>query len=232
MKLFNHPFSCIINGVSNSGKSFLAAQLIKNRTKYINGEFDKIIYCAKYYTSFPEILKKDKIISFHSSIPSEQIFLNQSNENVLIVIDDLSQEIFESPDVANCFVQGRHRNISLIVMTHALFPKQKNARLCSLNASHIIIFRNLRDCQQIQHLARQICPSDSKSFTKMYLNCCAKPFSHLMLSFGQNIHNLFRYRTNILSDHAEIICDEDELAQYNLETDEKNREIQRITFAI
>lgn len=97
------------------------------------------------------------------------------------------------------FTQGRNRNISTILITQNLFPQFPKARNISLNANYIIVFRNLRDAASINHLARQVCPSNSKSFRDMFINNINKPYSYLLLDFTPTTPDIFRFKSDILS---------------------------------
>lgn len=205
------PFRILIVGASNTGKSTLLADIVLNRDKIINKKIDKIWYCAKYQTSIPAALKTDPLVKFHQGVPSDEICENSEGKNVLIILDDLLETAFQSDTVSSIFTQGRNRSIATILVSQVLFPRYANARNVSLNASHIIYFRNIRDASSINCLARQICPLDSKAFSELFLNNINKPFSYLLMDFQPTTPDIFRYRENILSNRPTIFVDEKDL---------------------
>jgi len=52
-----------------------------------------------------------------------------------------------------------HRNISVLHLTQNLFDKSKYTRTRSLNAHHLILFKNTENVSQFAVLARQIYPN-------------------------------------------------------------------------
>jgi len=201
----------IIAGSSGSGKSVLLSEILLNRNELIDRKIDKIVYCAKYETSIPVSLRSDKSIIYHEGLPTDEMIQNEANENILLCLDDLLESAFSSDIVSRIFTQGRNKNISTILLTQNLFPRYSNARNISLNANYLIIFRNLRDASSISHLARQVCPSNSKEFSELFINNINRPYSYLLLDFTPTTPDVFRYRENILSDCPTIFVNESEL---------------------
>lgn len=205
------PFRMILAGSSGSGKSCLLADIIINRHVLIDKKIDRIIYCAKYATSMPKVLRNNNLIQFHEGLPDEEMVKNEDKKNVLICLDDLLETAFSSDLVSNLFTQGRNRNTSVVLLTQNLFPQFKHARNVSLNANYIIVFRNMRDRSSIGHLAKQVCPGNSRAFSDLFSNHINTPFSYLFLDFTQDVPDVFRYRTDILSDTPSIFTCAEEL---------------------
>lgn len=207
----HHPFHLIIAGSSGVGKTTLLGDIISKRNKSIDAKIDKIIYCAKYETSIPKSIRNESILSFHEGVPTEEMIRNDANENVLFCLDDLLEVAFSSEIVSNMFTQGRNRNTSVILITQNLFPSYPKARNVSLNASGLILYRNIRDASSIHHLAKQVCPSHSKEFAKLFLNNINRPYSYLFLDFTPTTPDVFRYRENILSDYPTVYINDTEV---------------------
>lgn len=208
---FKWPFRIIISGSSGSGKSVLLGEILKEREKIIDQKIDRIVYCAKFKTSVPVLLRDDKNIIFHEGLPTEEMIENDSGEKVLFCLDDLLETAFSSDIVSRLYTQGRNRNLSCILITQNLFPRYPNARNISLNANYIIVFRNLRDSSSISHLAKQICPGNSKAFSNIFTNSINRPYSYLLLDFTQSCADVFRYRENILSNSPCVFISDDDL---------------------
>lgn len=206
---FKVPFRMIMAGSSGSGKSSLLCEILNNKETIFDKKIDKIIYCAKYRTSVPPKLRNT--ITFHEGIPTDDMIQNDVGENILFCLDDLLESAFSSEIVSRIFTQGRNKNISVCLLTQNLFPRYPNARNISLNASYIIVFRNLRDASSISHLARQVCPTNSKAFSELFINNINRPYSYLLLDFTPTTPDVFRYRENILSECPTIYVNESEL---------------------
>lgn len=223
---FKVPFRILVVGCSGSGKSTLVAELIRRRDEFFDTPFQKIFYCAKYSTSVPEIIKDDPILKFHEGIPSDEIIENSDQTHILLVLDDLLESAFSSDTVSSIFTQGRNRKLSIFLLSQNLFPPYAKARNISLNASHIIVFRNLRDSSSIGHLARQVFNSHSKSFCDLFINNVSQPFAHLLFDFStENNANFLRYRENILNKYP-IIYSNDETISESCERYKTSKEVQ------
>ena len=80
------------------------------------------------------------------------------SEPSLIVVDDHMSDINQV--VADIFTKiSHHRNISILHLTQNLFDENKYARTISLNAHHLVLFKNPRDASQFATLARQMYPN-------------------------------------------------------------------------
>ena len=62
------------------------------------------------------------------------------------------------------------------------------------------IFKNPRDKSQIQNLARQFMPTNSKFLTWAYQDATEKPHSYLLLDLTPNTDDRYRVRAKILPD--------------------------------
>lgn len=117
----------------------------------------------------------------------------------LLIIDDLMRET--NSDVVDLFTKGSHHfNISVIYVTQNIFNQGKGRRTISLNAHYIVAFKNPRDRVQIQTLARQVCPDNSRYIQDAYKDATSIPFGYLLFDLKQSTPELWRYRTNIFPD--------------------------------
>ncbi|GFY41062.1 uncharacterized protein TNIN_293251 [Trichonephila inaurata madagascariensis] len=99
-----HPFSMMICGPSNSGKTFFVRRILE--TKLIKPFPNKIIWC---YGIYQKLFEKMSDIEFHEGIPSDV----ENITNALIIIDDLMNEVGDDKKLSNLFTKGsHHRDIS------------------------------------------------------------------------------------------------------------------------
>ena len=120
------PVRVIIAGTSNSGKTTLIQQLLSKKNDYFDGEIGKIIFCCKFTKTVPEKIKE--ICEVNVGLPSSELIerlIESQEEHSIIVIDDLSSEACMSKDVLHLFTTGRHINISVILVLHNLFNKER-----------------------------------------------------------------------------------------------------------
>ena len=168
---FSHPFCMTVAGPTQSGKSYIVFNLLKNQKNFIIPKQKKIIYC---YTVWQPLYSKMLVdisgITFNKGIPD----IDQEKD-VIVVLDDLMNECLENKNILSMFTIGsHHKNISVIFLTQNIYEKGKYARSISLNSHYLIIFQNLRDKAQIQYLGRQLYPQESNFFTEVYNDAVSK----------------------------------------------------------
>jgi ABC-type dipeptide/oligopeptide/nickel transport system ATPase subunit len=144
---FQHPFTLIISGSSGSGKTAFCTRLIKHLKELCTVEkFSEIVWCYSENAAIPTEMKK--IVSFHVGVPK---FQNEKGKPRLVVRDDLINSAY-SRDVCDLFTKGsHHRNISVILISQNLFHQGKYCRDISLNAKYLVVFKNVRDKNQVAH---------------------------------------------------------------------------------
>jgi hypothetical protein len=186
---FQHPMSCIINGPSHSGKSQFALHI------QIQPPPEKIYY---FYGAWNKQFSKYKNIKFIKGIPDEDFEFNPKLRT-LIYIDDLSNEICNNAFVYNLFVKDvHHGNKSVILITHNLFNPGKYFRTISLNTNYMVLFKSIRDTQQIGVLDRQMYGCGSTFLQNVYKACTLKPFGYLVINFKQQTPDCERLSTGVL----------------------------------
>lgn len=190
----------LMAGPSMSGKTTFLKKLIKFKKHMFNVNFKKIIWCYAETNAKPDIPD----VTFHKGI-----LLNYNNENndpILIVLDDLMSDAFNST-VSELFTKGsHHRNTSVILVTQNLFYQTAQSRNISLNAKYIVLFKNPRDKQQFSHLARQIYPENSAELVRVYNDVMRAPHAYFIIDLTQECNELLRFRTDIFNSEYLAIC--------------------------
>jgi hypothetical protein len=119
--------------------------------------------------------------------------INIQNNN-LIVLDDLMSECINSEEIMNLFTVGSHqKNIGVFFLTQNIFSKGKFSIDISLNSNYMIIFKNPRDQQQLQILARQMYPNNSKLHS--YIGQTSRTFT---TRFKEHVNNICKFKNNII----------------------------------
>ena len=194
---FTHPFTSIISGPSNSGKTTFICNLINKSELLIEPKLDRIIYVYSHWQSLFDTLKN---VEFLTSVPNLSDY--DSFQNTLIIIDDFMSEIDQL--ISSYFTRGsHHKNVSVMLVTQNLFHPNKHFRTASLNSQYMIIFKNPRDSLQIKYLARSIFDRDSKRFLEAYTHATTPPFGYILIDLRQHTHHNYRLRTWVLNDHPQ-----------------------------
>ena len=107
--------------------------------------------------------------------------LNKTRKNTVIVIDDLMEEAKDSKLVSKLFTQGRHRNVSVILILQNAFPKGKYNTEISRNAMYIVLFRSPADREQIKRVGQRMFPNNNDRFMDIYCGETEKAYGHILI---------------------------------------------------
>ena len=79
-----------------------------------------------------------------------------------------------------------------------VFDRTPHHRTISLNATYLVLFRNPRDASQVEHLVRQVFPTDSRRLTAAYKDATVDTaHSYLVMDFNQDTPDDFRLRNTL-----------------------------------
>jgi hypothetical protein len=193
------PFTMVISGPTSCGKSQLVFKLIRRVDELMTPEVHSITYCyGQWQAGFNEF--KDRV-TFHQGLISEDALLkNDGSSDIpqsLVIIDDL----IDKQDIATVkkvFTAGsHHQKTNVIFISQALFMKDPNYRIISLNTHYLIVFKNPRDMSQINVLSRQIYPNKPKFISTVYNTETTAQHSYIALDFKQTTPAKLRVRDSI-----------------------------------
>ena len=213
---FRHPFTLMLAGPTQSGKTTIIQKIISQAWGgLVRAPPAAIIYC---YSQWQDIYDEIKIgraqgpsyfnvssIIFNEGLPDLENI--DTNRNTLVILDDLMQEAGKSEKILNIFTtDSHHKNISVIFVTQNIFSQQKNARTISLNCQYIILTNNPRDRLQVQILGKQMFPGDSSFFNKAYQDAVSsKEYGYLLCDFTQQTMEENRVQTGVFAGEERII---------------------------
>ena len=195
---FKHPFTCIIAGITGSGKTVWTRNLLENYKYLIDIKVHRlhVLWCYGQEQDIYNIPIKNVDISYHKGIPNLETIKN-SKPNI-IILDDLMLELKNDENIKNLFIKGSHHlKISVIYITQNIFQTDKSMRTISLNSQYIVIMKGIRITQQIQHLGNQIYPRKSTKFINIFKHATIKPFSYLLLDLHPASDDKYRLRNRI-----------------------------------
>ena len=161
-RTLHHPFTSIVAGFTQSGKTAWVKTLLENAQQTIRPPAQRIIWCCGQWQSmYLEMIDTIPGIEFYEGIPFEidpRVFLDV-NKRSQIVLDDLMAQSGSNKRIANLFTKrSHHRNLSVIYIVQNIFHQGTKTRNISPNTHYIVLFKSPRGKQQILTLARQINP--------------------------------------------------------------------------
>ena len=192
-----HPFGLLVSGGTKTGKTTFVKKLLSNVEVMIDSPPEDIKYFySEYQETFAEIESLVPNIQFIEGVP-DAIFdsINPKTRN-LYIFDDMMGE--RDSVIAKLFTKkSHHGNLSVIYIVQNLFHQSKDHHTISLNASYLVLTKNVRDASQVIHLAKQIYPNNVKFFQQAYQMATAEPFSYLFIDLTPTCPDETRLRSGI-----------------------------------
>lgn len=204
--IFKSPFTCLIAGPTQSGKTSLIEKILEQNKKLINPNVTKIIYCyARWQDKYDYLKTIIPNMEFNQGLID--IDLINPNDKTLLILDDLTYLCEKDETILNLFTTDSHqKNISVFLLTQNLFSKGKYFRTISLNSNYIILMNNPRDRLQIQCLARQMFPKNNNFLVEAYQDATTlNQYSYLYLDLTQSTLQANRVQTGVLDKQTRII---------------------------
>lgn len=189
---FRHPFTAIVSGPTQCGKTEFILRVIENSHRIIEPQPEKILYCYDEYQSVFDSLKYN--VEFHEGLPNIAEF--NGKQKTLLILDDLMAEADMS--VANIFTKiSHHRNMSVFFLTQNIFHNNKQMRTISLNAHYLVLFKSVRDVTQFSTLARQMYSKHWQFAVEAYKDATSTSHSYLLIDLKGDTEEQYRLRSNI-----------------------------------
>ena len=187
-----------IVGPSGSGKTELMFHMLQGNSFY--PRLEKIYYFYKEFQPlFREMRSSIARIEF---IKHSGLEITKNLSNCLLIFDDSCEEIFNDKEFVKIATSGRHRKLHVIYVKHNLFHQSKWSRTIDLNTTHIILFKSLRDIQQIEYLGKQLnCLQLLKDAYKL---ATAEPYGHLIIDLDPKTSQGLRFASQIIGPDPSI----------------------------
>ena len=191
-----HPFTCLICGPTQSGKTEFTFKLLKTLETMVSPVPDRVIWCYGEYQEKLKNLPSNVLLSDSIANALDQIDRTKRN---LLILDDMMDEAGNANEVSELFTKGsHHRNLSVVLIVQNMFHQGKKMRTISLNAHYLVLFKNPRDASQIRHLANQLFPGKSKYLVDSYMQATSRPHGYLLLDLTQSTCDKRRVLSDVL----------------------------------
>jgi len=196
---FKTPCGIHIIGPTMSGKSTLTKQLIENASKMFNPPPERIVYCySVWQKQFLSIKNCEFVLGLEKVL--DESFFNPNVAN-LVVLDDLMDAVCENKRAASLFTQGiHHKNLSVIFLAQNLYKQGKAMRDIVLNTQYMILFKSVRDVQQIKYLAKQLGLSH---LLEAYKKAIKQSYGYLVINLRPETPDILRLQSH-LSEHRRV----------------------------
>lgn len=194
-----HPFSCILAGPSNSGKSYFVKQLLHNTETHLSHKPDNIVWFYSCWQKlYDELIISFPHIRFVEGLP--QTFVDNDllppDKVNLTIVDDLMDCASGSAEIEKAFTKYvHHRNLSIMYLVQNVFCQGKKSRTIALNTKYMVLFKNPRDKLQIVTLARQMYPGKTHFFLEAFEDATQAPYGYLLLDLRSDTPEELRLRS-------------------------------------
>lgn len=187
----HHPFTCIVTGPSQSGKSTFVRDLLLNAKYYIDQAFDYILifigtpleHNLKLKTIQDKLGKIVEIVNiaemFHQKSQDVDRYFKEflegtiapkSHLNGCIIFDDLMNELGNTNFISDLFTKhSSHSNLSCILITQNLFHKAKNSSQAITlyrNTHFLVLFESFLDATTLNTIVARL-PGNAKDTKRL-----------------------------------------------------------------
>ena len=202
---FQHPYSMMVVGPSQCGKTHFVHQLLAHKcTVYPDKKPILVCWCYNQWQPRYDEIQCDLRgkIRFVQGVPEFEEDLSdiKTSKHTIIVLDDLMAEAKDSPVVSKLFTQGRHRNASVILLLQNMFPKGKYNTDISRNATYKVLFRSPGDRKQIDIMAEQTFAKDRSRFMQAYRRETDRPYGYIVVDNHPRTTSEHQVVGNVLGD--------------------------------
>ena len=201
---FSSSTTIIISGPTGSGKTTFMFRLIDNKAEMFKVQPENIYYFYSIWQPLFETFAGENI-HFIQGLPNEKIIQSISNnEHNLIILDDMQINAMNDPYIANLFSrESHHRNLSVILMLQNLFHQGKYGRDISLNTHYFILFKNMRDSNQIKVLGNQL--GIRTKLENAYNDATQELFSYILLDLSPSSNSNYILRSHIFPEEYTVV---------------------------
>lgn len=218
---FQHPFMLTLCGPSQSGKTYWLYKLFSHLDSMITPTPDKIVFLYTVYQPLYDAMRKkinernDKItvdfIDCNKGIPLVSDIQKSTNENTLIILDDLMTVAVSDKENLNrldnfACRDAHHRNISVIFVCQNLMYGAGKLRNSRVNSQYIVMFKNLADHRNMYTVGENRKISRSK-MSNILKDINSQPYGYLLFDNCVKGYDNTRVRTNIFPNEKTIIYD-------------------------
>ena len=190
------PFAMLVAGPSGCGKTSMVADIaVRNIRTMQKRPKEILIYCSYDQPAYGALRRQAgcPVTVVKGPIPDGL----KTKKRTLLIVDDLQG--MHSEVVSRWFtVKSHHLATSLIYIVQNVFDKTPHHRTISLNATHIVLFKNPRDSSQVMHLAKQVYPKDPSFLVRAYTVFTeGRPHSYIVMDFNQRTPDHLRFRSGL-----------------------------------
>lgn len=180
------PFSMVVSGSSQSGKSHFMYNLVKYRDCMFSNYFNRIIYCQSNLTSEKNINYVKKLKECFPNIETCQGLPKMSELNLLfndghklVLLDDLMTDVLTSEHILQLATNDVHNyDLSVVIIMQNYYSSSKFGRTLVKNCQYRVFFHTNLDLYETKLISKQI---------STYSNFFSECYEYLKKNFPEEI---------------------------------------------
>ena len=199
---FRHPFTCIVAGPTQTGKTCWVKRFLEECDILMN-QPPQLIYYA--YSEWQPIYKQlPQKVQMAEGLPELSQLRSTPEVPKLLILDDLMTEMKKDKRLTELFTKGCHHwNLSCIhIVQNVFFDGLRTSRV---NAQYLVLMKNPSDKLQAMNLAKQLYPGRQQYFLDSYNDATKKPYGYLLLDLSPLTEEQIRLRTDIFSGETQKV---------------------------
>ena len=130
--------------------------------------------------------------------------MSNACESSLVIFDDVIFTLHIEKVATECFIRGRHKNVSLIFCTQNLFLADKAYRTITLNLTAAFLLR-IRDTRQVTLFGKTFLNNDKiTDFIALFKKLVYEEgdYGYLLIDFTKFSENALALRSHIFEDEG------------------------------
>ena len=173
------PFTMLVFGGSQTGKTRFVFEMIRNRVKIFTECPQKIYYIysekQKMFDDYNDCVHFTQDLGILDELPE--------NENILVIIDDMQDEIKDNKKVQHLFTKGsHHRQINLILILQNLFAQGSIYVNLRYNSNYYVLTEHCSNYSSLEHFIRRfIGGKDISYFNRSYRDMIRQEWGALLI---------------------------------------------------
>ena len=196
------PSVVILAGPTQSGKTTLITNLIRNSGYWSEVKPKEIIYCYEVWQAKFNDLRD--IVTFNKGLIDIEKDIPDDGQHRWVILDDMMEEVTKNLETQKAFtVYSHHKNMTVFFLIQNFF--ERKLRTITLNAHYVGFFKNPRDKSQILTLGQKVFPGEKERIQAAYESVSKKPYSHLWFNLTQDADDDLRLLGNFGSDPSAVI---------------------------
>ena len=189
--VFNTPCSILIAGPSQSGKTSLVYNMLREKSRLFVPAPSRTLLIYKEDQELYRLMKLHDLIQDKISyLPTLEDLKSLAKAekakggSLMVIFDDQMMETTKNIDYLEAWsVSCHHLSMTLLFLAQQIFFDSPLYRSLSLNSQCFLLMKNPRDLRSVTTLASRMYPHHSKFMVEAYKEATKKSYGYLLVDY-------------------------------------------------